>query len=147
MRKSKRPRKKKQSRKQGLFEAANAEFGRLARKAHAKAQAKNKKPTKKATKKATPTAMAHFDPTFKHKAHYIVSSRSKTGYKGVDRDTSRSCTPWRVKYKGSTIKRCAFLGEACQVYYNRVQKDGPSSSRARAQSDDAIDMIERLDKA
>ena len=82
-RQSKRPRKKQRGRKQGLFEALS----------------------KKPTKKVTPTTMAHFDPTFKHKTHYIVSARSKTGYKGIVRDTSRPCTPWRVKYAGSTIKR------------------------------------------
>ena len=66
---------------------------------------------------------------------------------GITFEAERSVKPWRVKYKGSTIDRVAYLGQACQVYYDKVQECGASSSRARAHSDDAMEMIDRLDKA
>ena len=69
---------------------------------------------------------------FVHKAHYITSNSSMTGYAGVYMDATYKGTtrtkPWRVKYKGSTLGRYETKAEACEVYaeaYNAGRQQQP----------------------
>lgn len=60
---------------------------------------------------------------FTHQKHWITSTRSKTGYKGV-MYCNRGPGRFRVKWNGSTHSRHAKLAEACEQYYLLCEGEG-----------------------
>ena len=58
---------------------------------------------------------------FETLSHWIRSSKSSSGYKGVFKDNGRR--GWRAKPAGSTIGRYPSLGQACEAYYNYCKRE------------------------
>ena len=102
-----------------------------------------KSPAKSPTKRKSPNKrLAKREAGFKHKAHYLQSERSKSGYKGVVPEKGREPYKWRVKYAGATAGRYETLQQACDAYYELCKKNGPSDIRKKK---DALDIINQFD--
>ena len=95
---------------------------------------------KRDQKHSGPTPPKEAEEGFVNKPHYIVGP-GHSRYKGINLE-KRNNTNWRVKYKSSTICRCATLAEACEAYAQHVHEHGHSSSRHQP---DVIEIIESLE--
>ena len=76
-----------------------------------------------------------------HRPHWIISTRAKSGYKGVMACKRNPSTPWRAKNSsGHTLGRFATREEACEAVYRASQEEKAQKERAKNEADNPLHM-------
>ena len=76
-----------------------------------------------------------------HRPHWIISTRAKSGYKGVMTCKRNPSTPWRAKNSsGHTLGRFATREEACEAVYRASQEEKAQKERAESEADNPLHM-------
>ena len=76
-----------------------------------------------------------------HRPHWIISTRAKSGYKGVMACKRNPSTPWRAKNSsGHTLGRFATREEACEAVFRASQEEKAQKERAKSEAADPLHM-------